>query len=351
MIGAKRNQGITMLEILVVVMIVVVVVGVLFAPVYSHGNGRRARTSWDAQNNRQVALGALMYSGGNNDRMVPTINGRLSQLQNVADGRLTVNCPGPGTQDLESKDAAGAQRADTWVMLLNPYLKSMQLYVDPGRGDVHKYFVQGSNEPRAQGQPGYDPQGCTYRNVGRFPMYGMNYMFLSPLRIPKDKRNEPNAINYAVAEVVNLDKAADPSGTVFFIDSQRSQTDQARGFFVVNAPGMWPAFASNKDGYVAFWNGTKGSGDWVGTQTACNDFSDPCSKPTTSTNFVSVHYNGGANATFVDGHVKYMKAEALTAGTNYETAIAGSAGSLGSGAVITDKKRYLWNFDGNYYGQ
>jgi prepilin-type processing-associated H-X9-DG protein len=337
------------LEILIAMMIVIIVVGVLFAPMLSSGTYRTSRKAADAQNARQVALAALMYAGDNDNRMVPTVNGWLSRLQNRSDKQKTIDCPGPGTQDLPATDAAGAERTDTWVALLMPYIRSRLIYVDPGRGDLHGYFPVA--EPLSVGDKGYDPEGNTYRNRERFPMYGVNYMFLSPLRIPKDKRGRPNAINYAVAEVVDLSKAADPSGTVFYVDSQRSQADQTRGFFVVNAPGMWPAFADNKNGYVAFWSGTKGSGDWVGTVTACNDFSEPCEKPTISTNFVCVRNNGGANTTFVDGHVKYMKAEALAAGTNYLAAVAGSAGSPGSGAIITDKKHYLWNFDDNYYGQ
>src|SRR6185369_11283539 len=113
----------------------------------------------------------------------------------------------------------------------------------------------------------YDREGATYRNQNRFPFFGVNYMYLSPLRIPKDKRKLPDAVNYAVSEAHGFEEADDPSGTVYFTESQRAPDDATRGFFVVNAPGMWPAFAGNKNGYVAFWSGTAGSGDWVGTTT------------------------------------------------------------------------------------
>jgi prepilin-type processing-associated H-X9-DG protein len=331
--------------------IVVLLITIIGSQAFMGGNSIHAnKKAADAQNARQVALAALMYSGDNNDRMVPTINGWLSRLQNRSDKQLTINCPGPGTQDLAAKDAAGARPTRTWVDLLGAYMKSNRLLVDPGRGDmIHQYFSVST--PLSVGDPGYKADGPTYRNQGRFPMYGVNYMFLSPLRIPKEKRGLPNAVNYATAEVVNLAEADDPSRTVFYVDSQRSLSDQTRGFFVVNAPGMWKPFASGTNGLVAFWGGTAGSGDWVGTQTACADFSTPCANPTTSSNFVYTEYNGGTNVTFVDGHVKYMKAAALAAGTDYLTATAGSSGSLGSGAVITDKRKYLWNFDGNYYGQ
>jgi prepilin-type processing-associated H-X9-DG protein len=182
-------------------------------------------------------------------------------------------------------------------------------------------------------------------------MYGFNYIVLAPLRIPTEKRNRPHAINYAVSEPHSFDDAEDPSGTIFYIESKRAMDDTSRGSFVVNAPGMWRPFAENVNGLLAFWGGTLGSGDWVGTKTACATEETPCPDPQPSTNFVSTGYNDGANPTFLDGHVKYMKAAALAAGTDYATAVAGSQGDSGSGARIVNKKEYLWDLNGNYYGQ
>ena len=178
-------------------------------------------------------------------------------------------------------------------------------------------------------------------------MVGMNYMFLSPLRIPAAYRKRANAVNYAVSESHTFISADDPSGTVFFTESQRTPWDNSRGFFVVNAPGMWEAFAKGKNGLVAFWTGTAGSGDWVGTETACADFVTPCPKPIKSANFVYTGYSDGCNASFLDGHVKYYKTFALASGTDYGAA---TAKADGSGARIIDKSKYLWNFDNNYYG-
>ena len=65
-----------------------------------------------------------------------------------------------------------------------------------------------------------------------------------------------------------------------------------------------------------------------------------------------IGYNDGANATFVDGHVKYMKDAALTAGTNYlaSTPNDGGSGYFGGGCAIIDKTHYLWNLNDNYFG-
>jgi prepilin-type processing-associated H-X9-DG protein len=348
----NKQAGLSMAEILLITAILMIVFVVLMYPLFA--NPRRINhKAPSAQNNRQVALAGIMYGGDYDDTMPVTTNGWLCRMQDVGDRdkgdkgniHLTVNCPAPGTQDFPAKDAAGGQRTDAWPLLVMPYIKSRGLFTDPGRADTHGIFA---SPAKAVTDAHYDREGATYRNQNRFSFYGMNYMYLSPLRIPKNKRGLPNAVNYAVSESHTFTEADDPSGTVYFTESKHAPDDVNRGFFVINAPGMWPAFVKNKDGYVAFWSGTAGSGDWVGTKTACADYKTPCPNPIQSTNFVYNGYNDGCNATFLDGHVKYYHTAALAAGTDYLTA---TAGADGSGAHITDKKHYLWNLvDKNYYG-
>ena len=175
-----------------------------------------------------------MYGGDYDDTIPLTTNGWLSRMQDVGDRlktdkgnvHLTVNSPAPGTQDFPAKDAAGGQRTDAWPLLVMPYIKSRGLFISPQRGDLHNIW---SHEARPSTDPDYDPDGATYRNQNRFPMYGMNYMFCSPLRVPKNKRGLSDAINYAVSESHTFTEADDPSGTVFFTDSQRALDDPTRG--------------------------------------------------------------------------------------------------------------------------
>lgn len=346
----NKRAGMTLGEVVLaaaVLMIVFLVIAYPFvANSHSHHHGAAS-----AQNNRQMCLAGIMYGGDYDDTIPITTNGWLCRLQNISDKQLTVNCPAPGTQDLEAKDAAGGPRTDAWPLRFIPYIKSRGLFYDPNGRPRNEEFADQygiwHSPPHAASDAGYDPEGATYRNQNRFPMYGMNYMFLSPLRIPAAYRKRPNAINYAVSESHKFTDADDPSGTVYFTETQRSLSDIKRGFFVVNAPGMWEAFANGKNGLVAFWSGTAGSGDWVGTNTACADFVTPCPKPIPSANFIYMGINGGCNASFLDGHVKYYKAGALAAGTDYMTA---TAKADGSGAHIIDKKKYLWNLDNNFYG-
>ena len=340
---SNKKSGMTLPEVLlasaIMMIIFVLVVRVVFRP---RATGMKPSS---AQNNRQMALAAIMYGGDYDDKIPVVVNGWLSRMQDVDDKHQTVNCPAPGTQDFPAKHAAGYRRTDAWPLMLMPYLRSRGLFINPDLTDFHNIWT---SAPKAATDKDYNRDGATYRNQNRFPMYGMNYMFLAPLRIPANKRSEPDAVNYAVGEGRAFTDADDPSGTVFFTESQHAMDDATRGFFVINAPGMWPAFVHNKDGYVAFWGGTAGSGDWVGTPTACADFGTPCPSPMEWAGSVYTGYNDGCSATFLDGHVKYYRTFALAAGTDYASAVAGADGS---GAHIVDKSKYLWNLTNkNYYG-
>lgn len=292
------------------------------------------------QNCRMVTLAGIMYGGDYDDHIPITINGWLCRMQNIPDKKETVNCPAPGTQ-LFPAQAAGGERADAWPLLVVSYMRTRTLFVNPSINDAHHVW---SSAPHAVTDKGYDPLGATYRNQDRYPFYGLNYMFLSPLRVPKEYRGRHDAMNYAVAESRSFTQAPDPEKTIYAIESQRSMDDSTRGFFVVNAPGMWKTFENNKDGYVAFSSGGAGSGDWVGTETACADLDVlPCPKTGAWNGFTNMTWDkGGDNACFLDGHVKYYKWAALAQGTDYSTAVANSDGS---GAQIIDKKKYLWSFD------
>lgn len=296
-------------------------------------SARRGDRAEDPQNNRQVALAAVMYGGDFDDTIPLSINGRWSRLQDRHDFELTVNCPGPGTQDLPSPDAAGAKPTRTWVELQMPYIRSRYLLVCPDRGDRYGYFA---GSPQSASDLTYEPQKATYRNQGRYPMYGLNYMFLAPIRIPKPLLHKRDAINYAEGVGKTFAGASDPENTIFFVSSQHASSEPNRGFFVVNAPGMWPKFSDNKEGYIAFTSGDPRGGDWSRE-----------SPDSHWEGFVYTGYNKGSNASFLDGHVKYMRAIAMAAGTSYAAA---KPGSSGSGAVIVDKKSYLWDYDGSFYG-
>lgn len=347
-----RRAGISLLELILVCLVLMAVGLALLYPMYARPRPRGSHRS-PSSNTRQVGLAAIMYGGDYDDRIPLLTNGWISRIQDRHDSEKTVSCPGPGTQREMAADAAGARPTRTWVGLTQPYLKARGLLVDPERGDLSGYFKAA---PASVTDPGYDRHGPTYRNQGKFPYFGINYMFLAPLRIPKKRLASQDAFNYAEGEARAFPDATDPAGTVFFTTSRRSLDDTTRGFFAVNAPGMWNAFANNKDGYVGFWEGSQGSGDWVGTRTACKPSDRKCMEPIPSTGSAYNHswddapLRGYTQAVFLDGHVKAMKLAELAAGTDFLTAVAGRSGNLGSGSQIVDKKAYLWDLVGNAAG-
>src|SRR5437868_6495614 len=125
--SVKRGGGLNPVDVGLSIVIIVFLGILLFLFVIP----RRARSyhygSGEAQNVRQVGLAAIMYGGDYDDGIPLAINGRWSRLQNRHDSELTINCPGPGTQDFPSPDAAGAKPTRTWVQLQMEYVRSMGL--------------------------------------------------------------------------------------------------------------------------------------------------------------------------------------------------------------------------------
>jgi len=331
------RRAFTLIELLTVIAIIAILAAILF-PVFAQAK-RAAKKAASSQNNREMALANVMYSTDYDDTICVMINGAWRSLKNVHDGELT---------------SYNEQRTDAWPLLVLPYIRSRGLFTDPGRGDVHNIY---GTAPLTPTDAHYDQYGATYRNQNRFPMYGVNYLFVSPLLIPASKMSDPTPTDFMVGESHTFGEADDPSGTVFYTESQRGYQptsltdsigalDSSRGFFGVNAPGLWEVLVSSTVPYVIFWTGTNCSGDW------CGDADSTTVGRQTRENFVYTGYNEGCNASFLDGHLKFYKASQLAAGTDYlsSTPQDGGSGAFGGGANITDKTHYLWNLSSNYYG-
>src|SRR5256714_9883984 len=309
-----KRKAFTLIELLVVIAIIAILAAILF-PVFAQAK-KAAKKAASAQNNRQIALADIMYGGDYDDTICIMINGNYRSLQNYRDGVNT---------------SYGEGRTDGWPLLVIPYIKSRGLFVDPGRADTHNIW---SSPAHATIDAGFDKYGASYRNQTRYPFYGVNYLFDSPLLIPASKMSDATPTDFMRGEAHTFTEADDPSGTVFYTESQRGYIptsgtdtigalDTTRGFFGVNAPGLWEVLVSSTVPYVIFWTGTNGSGDWAGDV-----------DPTTvgrqkETNFTYIGYNDGCNASFLDGHVKYYHDAALAAGTDY---LASTPQDGGSGA-------------------
>lgn len=334
-----RSKPSSIIDLLVIVAVIGVLASILF-PVFAQAEKSQRKTS--EFNLRKISRAAIHY-GQDCDGLLPiVINGRFRDLKNVADGQLT---------------AYGAQRSDQWPLILLPYLKDRTTYVDVERGDS---FGIWKGAPLATSDSGYDPYANSYRNQSRYPMYGVNYLFLSPMVVPASKLSDASPTDYMVGVAHAFDEADDPSHTVFYTESQRAYVpttttdtigtlDAARGFFGVNAPGVWNTLVQNWESTpIIFWTGANCSGDWCGGDV------DP-HQPGVQTResfFYKAAGTSGNNTSFMDGHTAFRTAAQLASGTDYLTATPtdGGSGAFGGGSSITDKSQFLWNLDDNYYG-
>lgn len=328
-----KRKALSIVELLVVVAIVAILAAILF-PVFS-AEVQAGKVS-NKPNLRKIALAAQRYGADYDDRMPITINGRYRDLQNVADNALTFY---------------GEKRTDAWPLILMPYVVDRTTYRDPRRDDVNNIW---GGPPLATTDVGYSPLANTYRNQDRFPFYGYNYLFLSALYVPSDAFNEANPTDFMVAESHGFFEADRPAKTLFYDVSSRGWVEQngtdqlgvqdtTRGHFIVDPPGFWGLAASSTNPYILFWNGTNCSGDW------CGD-TNPGQAELRTQNYTYIEPTlGGNNVAFLDAHVSFLSDVEMAAGTNYLTATPNGVYS-GGGAAVTDKSKYIWNLNSNYFG-
>jgi prepilin-type processing-associated H-X9-DG protein len=181
----------------------------------------------------------------------------------------------------------------------------------------------------------------------------VNQVFLSPLIILPDA--PARSTDFMTGESHGFFEAVKPSRTVFYLPSTRGYLPQFsgdnigaldvnRGFFGVNAPGMMP-LGANSFPYVLFVQNTDCSGDWCGA-----DVDPNTDGVQTRQNFA--YFDSGSqgnNVAMLDGHVQFMTISQLTAGTDYPTALPNDPNNQG-GCLITDKTKYVWNLDDNFFG-
>jgi len=309
-----RKRAFTLIELLVVIAIIAILAAILF-PVFAQAKAS-AKRSASLNNNKQITLASIQYNADYDDGIVLNMDGATAftaatKLQNIHDK---------------------GQRVDTWVLNLQQYIKSLQVMVDPSRGDVNGIF---SRPAQAPGDPGFNAVGAAYRGQNRFPQYGLNYIYCAPFKyLPPD-----TSIYYPEARFATV--ATEPAGTILFTEAVWYPGDTTRGWFDVNAPGMWEAMKPDDVTYIIWYSGDDFtcSGDWCGTMV------DPLER----TGSIYTAGSGGANFAFLDGHVKYLKAGAAAAGTNYASATASAGSPPSVTTIINDTGKYLWNLDDNYY--
>lgn len=214
------KKAFTLIELLVVIAIIAILAAILF-PVFAQAK-LAAKKAASLSNTKQLGIGEFMY-------------------QSDADGNFVLADNADDSLGTAQSTQLRAGTAQTWVLLIQPYLKNFGIMVDPGVGDVGGFYNAGSTTNTAAANWFY--------NQERYSGYGYNYMFLSPWYdcVSSLGRSESQALK--------------PAETVMFTTSQAFTTAPQYGFFRANAPGAWPIIAPAPYDCIQ-WDGTKGSGNW-----------------------------------------------------------------------------------------
>jgi prepilin-type N-terminal cleavage/methylation domain-containing protein/prepilin-type processing-associated H-X9-DG protein len=284
------QRAFTLIELLVVIAIIAILAAILF-PVFAQAKMAAKKTAC-LSNTKQVALSAIMYGADYDDFLPLSISGSYF---GDAGPRL---------------DSILPNHAVTWVFLVQPYIKTLQMMVDPGFGDQQGIWGSGPN--------------AWYGNQSVFPQFGYNYMFLGPW----------NQCDNGLGRSFTV--AVHPSQTVMFTTSEVDMPNPTKGWYAANAPGAWPIIAPAPNACIWYFGPNE---PWTGNWSANN----PSSIGRITSSVRTATYNNGSNVGWVDGHAKYIKDTQLAAGTDFSSATYNNANS---GAQITDVSAYLWTLDG-----
>jgi prepilin-type N-terminal cleavage/methylation domain-containing protein len=153
------RKAFTLIELLVVIAIIAILAAILF-PVFSRAKLSAKRAS-SLSNVKQLDLSILLYLNDYDDNYPLTMDGPFANVQNWPAGHIPA-------------------RTNTWDLLIGPYVKSSQLFVDPTRGDSLGYFTTECTLNDS------NPADCTagsntYINQELHAMYGYNYMTFGPI--------------------------------------------------------------------------------------------------------------------------------------------------------------------------
>lgn len=301
----NTKKAFTLIELLVVIAIIAILAAILF-PVFAQAKVAAKKAS-SLSNAKQIGIAANIYESDADDHLPLIVAGGFNDMWSSVTGN-------------------GPNRGHGIVELLDPYMKSRPMWVDPVRGDVDGIWAAA---PTTDATKRY-----TIRNQNRFPQYGYNYEFLSPVNVGVNLDCNGGSFGRSSTQAIH------PSSTIMFAESKAGNVLETRGIIWNNAPGMWRNLVPSANFCVIYTTPNGSDGDWTANY--------PAGVGGVSTGQTYTFGGLGSNVVRLDSSAKYLNVGALAKGTDYGTApVATNSGS--GGATIIDKNNYIWNLDDQFY--
>jgi prepilin-type N-terminal cleavage/methylation domain-containing protein/prepilin-type processing-associated H-X9-DG protein len=277
-----ERAGFTLIELLVVIAIIAILAGLLF-PVFGQVREKARQTSCLA-NLRQIGGGVQMYVQ-DYDEVLPIFRHKVPRL--------------------------------SWAALVQPYLTSWDIFRCPN--------MPPATNPR--GESIWNPPYSVPSNLSIWEGYGWNVDYLSAAKPDCSDYDRQFATS---GPPVALSSVRRPADTVMItgvalapgvgsLAGRDSLHPPMGGFCAVHAPGTATATDVCARSDLGWGQGGR-LGPYGG-------FEQPR------------HHGLGGNVAFVDGHVRFLSAYQLAAGTNWSVALANTA------TRVTDRTRYLWDLE------
>jgi len=298
----STRRAFTLIELLVVIAIIAILAAILF-PVFAQAR-EKARAISCMSNIKQVELASQMYLQDYDETMVLGYT-------------IDTNSAGQSW----------------WPLLLQPYIKTWDIYRCPDTGDPLSIWGGGPND--------------WYGNWMVFATIGYNYDVLSHFN-----GDCQHATGHGLAVL------SQPASTIAFVDSSAGTgvagtypagstiySNPQAGFTDVNGPLEFSRAASaSAPGWFTtcvWYNGQLGGFDWaVAPKNPTPDY----------VGFNGPRHTGGENVGWADGHAKFLRLNALYADTNVAPGVADIAVyPVGAGSWTPvpgeDMTKYPWNPD------
>ena len=276
-----RRFGFTLIELLVVIAIIAILASILF-PVFAQAR-EKARQASCMSNVKQIGTGVLMYNQDYDD-MMPLARTLTANATPLAVGnRLTA------------------------LIFVLPYIKNTAVYRCPNMPDIGIW------------------QNAYPSNISIWPGYGWNVDYMD---LGKGDCSDFGTVSNGAGPPTALAAIAQPAATIMFAGCSLAPGTGsfagANSLYPVNG-GYYaissPAILTTPEG-CAYSNAGWGQGSYLGPYGGVEQ---------------PRHSDQGAETAFCDGHVKFMKAGQLAAGTNW------TVNTKNSAIVVTDRTQYLWD--------